>query len=503
MPENIIAPVRASTQEARSDPPRQGLALAVILTCQLMVILDATVVSIALPGIQRTLHFSPAGLSWVQNIYLLAFGGLLLLGGRAGDILGRRRLLTGGIALFTLASLLGGLATTPTMLLIARAAQGVGAAVAAPSTLALIISTYQDTERRARAIGLYSSMSAGGAAVGMIVGGVLTSAFSWRSVMFINIPFGLAVVLLAPRLIREPERHRSRFDLPGAVTATLGSTALVYGFIRAATAGWSAGSTLGCFAAAVLLLAGFTLIESRTAQPLLPLHLLRERTRGGGYLAMLMLASAMFGMFFFVTQYLQNVLGYSALQTGGAFLPLAVLIFVGARTVPRLVPRTGARPFLLGAPLLLGSGLLLLTRVTGDTAFAPGILVPMLLFGVGAGCTMVPLSLTILAGVRPQESGAASGTLQTMQQMGGALGTAVLLTVFTSATRHPGGRSPHAVFAHGVDEAMGMAAVFIGVALLLIVAVIRPGGRPRPEAGAPAATGAPGAGARSGGSGRR
>ena len=467
-----------------STPPLSGraparhhpqLALAVILACQLMVILDATVVSIALPGIQRTLHFSTANLSWVQNGYLLAFGGLLLLGGRAGDILGRRRLLTAGIALFTLASLLGGLAADPWELLTARVVQGVGAAVAAPSTLALIVSTYQEPAARARAIGLFSSMSAGGAAVGMILGGVLTSYFSWRSVMFINVPFGLAVVLLAPRLIREPERHRSRLDVTGAVTATLGTGTLVYAFIRAATSGWGAPVTLGCFVAAVLLFALFLLVESRSPQPLLPLHIIAQRVRGGGYLAMLLTAAAMFGMFFFVTQYLQLVLGYSPLRTGFAFLPLAVLIFAGARIAPRLVPRFGARYFLIGGPLCLLAGMLLLTRIGAATPYAPGVLVPMLLFGLGAGFTMVPLSLTILAGVRPDESGAASGTLQTMQQVGGALGTAVLLTVFTSATRHPAsGESPHALFAHGVSAAMGVGAVLIATALTLIVTMVRP-----------------------------
>ena len=489
MPKNIIAPAPAPVDDRVrnpaprppvSRPPRSGLALAVILICQLMVIVDATVVSIALPGIQRTLHFSAAGLSWVQDIYLLVFGGLLLLGGRAGDLLGRRRLLVLGIALFTLASLLGGLATSPGLLIAARAAQGVGAAVAAPNTLALIVSTYREPTSRARAIGLFSSMSAGGAAVGMILGGLLTSYFSWRSVMFINVPFGLAIVLLAPRLIREPERHPSRLDLPGAVMATLGTGTLVYAFIHAATAGWSAGSTLLAFAAAALLLAGFVLWEARgAAQPLLPLHLLRDRVRGGGYLTMLLLPAAMYGMFFFVTQYLQNVLGYSPLRTGFAFLPLAVLIFVGARTAPRLVPRLGARPFLVGGPLLLLTGLLLLTRIDATTAYASGILPSMALFGAGAGMTMAPLSITILAGVRPEESGAASGTLQTMQQAGGALGTAVLLTVFTSATRHPDGRSPHELFAHGVSAGMGVAAVFIAVALLLVLTVVRPGGRPR------------------------
>ena len=484
MPKNIIAPAPAPVDDrvGRSlpRPPRPGFALAVILTCQLMVVLDATVVSIALPGIQHTLHFSAAGLSWVQDVYLLVFGGLLLLGGRAGDLLGRRRLLVLGIALFTLASLLGGFATSPGLLVAARAAQGVGAAIAAPNTLALIVSTYREPTSRARAIGLFSSMSAGGAAVGMILGGLLTSYFSWRSVMFINVPFGLAIVLLAPRLIREPERHPSRLDLVGAITATLGTGTLVYAFIHAATAGWSAPSTLGCFAAAVLLLAGFLLWEARGAvQPLLPLHLLADRVRGGGYLTMMLLPAAMYGMFFFVTQYLQNVLGYSPLRTGFAFLPLAVLIFVGARTAPRLVPRFGARPFLVGGPVLLLAGLLLLTRIDATTAYASGILPSMMLFGTGAGFTIAPLSITILSGVRPEESGAASGTLQTMQQAGGALGTAVLLTVFTAATRHPDGRSPHELFAHGVAIGMGVAAVFIATALLLVVTVVRPQGRPR------------------------
>jgi EmrB/QacA subfamily drug resistance transporter len=499
MSENIIAPSTArsedvGTGELRREfesppltgaprppgPHRPGLALAVILACQLMVILDATVVSIALPGIQRTLHFSTANLSWVQNAYLLAFGGLLLLGGRSGDILGRRRLLTAGIALFTLASLLGGLAQTPAELLAARAVQGIGAATAAPNTLALIVSTYRELDQRARAIGLFSSMSAGGAAVGMILGGVLTSYFSWRSVMFINVPFGLAVVLLAPRLIVEPERHRSRLDVTGALTATLGTGTLVYAFIRAATSGWGSPVTLGCFAAALALLGLFLAIEARSPKPLLPLHIVAQRVRGGGYLAMLLTAAAMFGMFFFVTQYLQLVLGYSPLRTGFAFLPLAVLIFTGARIAPRLVPRFGARWFLVGGPLCLLGGLLLLTRIGPATAYAPGVLAPMLLFGLGAGFTMVPLSLTILAGVRPDEAGAASGTLQTMQQVGGALGTAVLLTVFSSATRHPAaGESAHALFAHGVSSAMGVGAVLVAAALTTIVAVVRPGGAAR------------------------
>ncbi|MEY9937811.1 MFS transporter [Streptacidiphilus sp. MAP5-3] len=443
-----------------------------------MVILDATVVSIALPGIQHTLGFSSSGLSWVMNIYLLAFGGLLLLGGRAGDIFGRRRLLAYGIALFTLASLLGGLATNPTELLASRLAQGVGAAVAAPSTLALIVSTFQDPNERARAIGLFSAMSAGGATVGLILGGMLTSWFSWRWVMFINVPFGLVVTLLAPRVIQEPARHGGRLDLGGALAATGGMVSLVYGFIRAATGGWTTPLTLGCFGAAVVLLTVFVLVERKVAQPLLPLSLLTDRVRAGGYAALGLIAAAMFGMFFFITQYLQNGLGLSPIRAGFAFLPLAVPIFVGARLAPRLVPRLGARPFLLAAPLLLLSGLALLTRINAHTAYTSGILPSMLLFGFGAGFTMVPLSVTILGSVRPEESGAASGTLQTMQQVGGAVGTAIGTTAFTAALRHPvggpGAAGAHATLAHGVSIAMTCSAALVLVAFVVLAGVVAP-----------------------------
>jgi EmrB/QacA subfamily drug resistance transporter len=484
MSENTLtssAPSRLKTPVNSPPPRRRQLALAVILACQLMVILDATVVTIALPGIQHALGFSSAGLSWVMNIYSLTFGGLLLLGGRAGDIFGRRRLLAWGIALFTLASLAGGLATDPTELLLARVAQGVGAAVAAPSTLALIVSTFRDPVERARAIGLFSAMSASGATVGLIVGGLLTSWLSWRWVMFINVPFGVLVTVLAPRVVEEPERRPGRLDLAGALTATGGMVALVYGFIRAATVGWSDALTLGCFGAAAVLLTVFVLVERRVDQPLLPLSLLTDKVRAGGYAAMALLAAAMFGMFFFVTQYLQTGLGMSPMKAGFAFLPLAVPIFAGARLAPRLVPRWGTRPFLLAAPVLLISGMALLTQVNPDTAYASGVLPSLLLFGLGAGFTMVPLSLTILSSVRPEESGAASGTLQTMQQAGGSLGTAVGITAFTHATRHPsalpGAAGLHATFAHGVSLAMTCSLGLAAGAFLVLALFVRP---PRP-----------------------
>ncbi|MFD0330946.1 MFS transporter [Streptacidiphilus monticola] len=307
--------------------------------------------------------------------------------------------------------------------------------------------------------------------MGLILGGLLTSLISWRWVMFINVPFGLAVSLLAPRVVQEPERHPGRLDVPGAALATTGTAALVYGFIRAAR-DWADPLALGSFAAAALLLSGFVLVELRTERPLLPLGLLATRVRAGGYAAMALVAAAMFGMFFFVTQYLQVVLGYSAMRAGLAFLPLTVPLFAAARTVPRLVPRWGPGLFLLTGPLLIGAGMLLLTRLGPDSRFATGVLPALLLFGFGAGSTMAPLSLTILHGVRPEESGAASGTLQTMQQVGGALGTAVLLTAF-SAAEHPG----PAGFAHGVAVAMGWGALAVGLAWAVLALVVRPRGR--------------------------
>ncbi|MFG1807509.1 MFS transporter [Streptomyces sp. NPDC049040] len=479
-----------SVVSAAGGSARTGFALAVILTCQLMVVLDSAVVTIALPDVQRSLHFDTTGLSWVQNAYMLAFGGLLLLGGRIGDVFGRRRIFVYGVALFTLASLVGGLAGDPAVLLLARAAQGVGAAVAAPSTLALIITTYTDTAKRARAIALYSTVTGAGAAIGMILGGVLTSELSWRWVFFINVPFGLAVVILAPLVIREPERVRGALDVPGALTVTAGTVALVYAFIRAASDGWSDPLALAVFAAAAVLLVGFTVVEARTKAPLVPLRLLTDRTRGGSYLALLLVAASMFGMFYFITQYLQITLGYTALRTGFAFLPFAVALFVGATAVPALLGRVGATAVLVTGSLLVGGGLVWLTGIGLGTSYAGGLLGPMVIFGFGGGFVFVPLSMAILGGVPEEFSGAASGLLQAMQQIGGALGTAVLVTVFNSALRHPGGTKAanpvteaNRVLAHGVGVSMGAAAVFVAVALLITVVLIR---LPRPDRAAAA-----------------
>lgn len=452
-------------------PPRRahhpGISLAVIVTCQLMVVLDGTVVLVALPNIQRSLHFSATGLSWITNAYSLAFGGLLLLGGRAGDILGRRRVFLAGIALFTLASLFGGFATSAAWLLAGRAAQGVGAAMAAPAALALIAVNFAEGHERNRALSVFSATSSAGASVGLILGGVLTDWVSWRWVLFINVPVGVAVLLLGPVFLQETERHRGRLDVAGALTSVTGMVALVYAFIRAADAGWSDGVALGALAAGVVFLGAFIAVEARAAQPVVPLRLFASRSRAGAYLNMLLLAAAMFGAFFFLVQYLQNSLGMSPIEAGLAFLPLTGLLFAGARMAPRLVPRYGTRRLMLtGLPLIV-AGMLWLTRLSPDSEYLTGALPPMLLFGLGAGLAFLPLTLTILSGVPREDSGAASGVLQTTQQVGGALGMAVLVSIYGSALRTGGA-------AHAISVAFAAGTVFVALALAVAAFVIRP-----------------------------
>ncbi|GLY82345.1 MFS transporter [Actinoallomurus iriomotensis] len=444
-----------------------GISLAVIVACQLMVVLDATVVFVALPKIQLSLHFSATGLSWVSNAYSLTFGGLLLLGGRAGDILGRRRVFVTGIAVFTLASLAGGFATSAAWLLAARAVQGAGAALAAPGALALITTNFAEGPERNRALSIFSATSSAGASVGLILGGVLTDWASWRWVLFVNVPVGALVLLLAPVFLEETERHRGRLDLAGAVTSVTGMVALVYAFIRAADAGWGDTTTLLAIAAGVVLLAAFVAVEARAAQPVVPLRLFADRARAGAYSGMLLLAAAMFGMFFFLVQFLQNSLGFSPLKAGLAFLPMTGLLFGVARLAPRLVPRFGARRLMLaGLPVML-AGMGWLTRLSASSGYAGALLGPLILFGVGAGIVFLPLTLTILSGVRREDSGAASGLLQTMQQVGGALGMAVLVSVFGTASRHGGA-------VHGTAVAFTVAAAFVAVALAVAIAFIRP-----------------------------
>ena len=354
---------RAAARRTWSDrPANPAMVLAIILGCYLMVVLDASVVITALPNIRADLGFSPSGLSWVQNAYTLTFGGLLLLGARAGDLLGRRQVFIVGILLFTAASMLGGLAQSETWLLTARAVQGIGAAIAAPSTLALLTVSFPEGSERTRAIALYSAVASAGASIGLVLGGMLTTWISWRWGLFINVPIGIALAVLAPAYLPETERHTGAFDLSGAATSTLGMGALVYGLVRAAESGWGDAVALGSFAASAVLLASFVTIEQRARQPITPLRLFASRERVGAYAARMLVVGAMFGMFFYLTQFLQGAEGYSALKAGLAFLPVSLSVFAMVRVVPKVLGRFGLQRTLLGGLVLALGGLLWLSR---------------------------------------------------------------------------------------------------------------------------------------------
>ncbi|WP_242906905.1 MFS transporter [Actinomadura terrae] len=441
---------------------RPGVLLGVIVSCQLMITLDTSVVTIALPRVREGLGLSTGGLAWIQNSYMLAFGGLLLLGGRAGDMFGRRRAFTAGIAAFTAASLVGGFATSGWFLLAARTAQGVAAAVAAPSAMALIASNFEGAAR-VRALSVFSAVSGAGGAIGMLVGGVLTEVGSWRWVFFINVPVGVVLALLAPRVLVETARRPGRFDVAGALTSTAGMTALVYGLIRAGSDGWGDARTLAAFAIAALLLAVFTVVEWRVRQPIMPLWLLTGRDRAASYLVLLLYVAGIFGSFFFLTQYLQQNLGYGPLRAGAAFLPLVGLQFVTVRLVPRVLPRTGARPLVVLGTLLLGAGLLWLSQLSAGDGFVSGLLGPFVIIGLGAGLTILPLNATILASVEPEHAGAASGVAQAMLWSGASLGSAVLVAVQGSQD------DPMS----GIDAAFAAGAVFAAAALLVTLVVMR------------------------------
>ncbi|MEU8543324.1 MFS transporter [Streptomyces sp. NPDC048717] len=431
---------------------RPGIALAVIAACQLMVILDATIVNIALPRIQDALDFSTTSLSWVLSAYTLTFGGLLLLGGRAGDILGRRRMFLIGILVFTFSSLLGGFAQEPWQLLAARALQGVGGAIASPTALALIATTFPEGPARNRAFGVYAAVSAGGGAVGLLAGGMLTEWLDWRWVLFVNVPIGMVIAFLTPRFIPESPRHPGRFDLTGALTSTLGMASLVYGFIRASEAGWTNALTIGAFVSAVLLLAAFAVVESRAREPITPLRLFADRNRAGTYVIMLSLAAAMLGMFFFIVLFLQDVLGLSPIRAGIAFLPVTLAIGVGSALAQRVLPLFGPKPFLMTGTAITGAALLWLSFLSPDTTYAAGVLGPMIVFGFGMGLNFVTLTLTAVSGIASHEAGAASGLLNATEQVGGSLGLSILVTVFGAASANAARAQMPDFLAHATPE---------------------------------------------------
>ncbi|MFD5835114.1 MFS transporter [Streptomyces collinus] len=488
------------------------MALFVLASCQLMVVLDITIVNIALPHIQSALDFSITSLSWVVSAYTLTFGGLLLLGGRAGDILGRRRVFIFGVLLFALASLLGGFAQNSGQLLGARALQGVGGAIASPTALALISTTFREGPERNRAFGVFAAVSAGGGAIGLLAGGVLVEWLNWRWVLFVNVPIGLLIVLATPRFIRESERHPGRFDIAGALTSTAGMVLLVYGFIRASQDGWRDALTLASFAGAVVLLAVFILIERRSRQPITPLHMFADRNRAGTYGIMLCLAAAIFGMFFFLTLFVQNVLGFSPLQAGLAFLPVSAVIALGAGLASRFLPVYGPKPFMVGGAILAAAGLAWLTLTDVHSTYAGSVLGPMLVFSLGMGMEFVSLTLMALSNVPAPETGAASGLLNATQQVGGSLGLSILATMSGTASANEAkeqipdflrqatpaervrydqtGQLPKPwsdeILTAGVSAAFIMAAIFTAVAALiaLLVIQVRPSDLERLKGGA-------------------
>jgi EmrB/QacA subfamily drug resistance transporter len=464
----------------KRDRPR--LVLAIILTCQIMVVLDASIVNIALPHIKLALHFSSASLSWVINAYTLTFGGLLLLGARCGDLLGRRRTFGIGIALFTVASLAGGFATTSAWLLAARAAQGIGAALAAPSALALLMVEFREPRARTRAIGWYTAVSIGGVALGLIAGGMLTEWVSWRWVLFVNVPIGAAVLAFARTSLPETDRGRGRFDLMGALTSTLGMGSIVYAFVRAASSGWGNDGTIGAFIIGGLLIAAFVVTETRAAQPITPLRLFADRNRATSYVARLFMVAGMYGMFFFLTQFLQDVLGYSPLRAGLAFLPLTAALFATSQLSARVLSqRVGIRPLIVGSLILSTLGLAWLTQLSQSSTYVD-VLGPLLLFGIGNGLAFVPLTAASLHGVDPADAGAASGLVNVMQQVGGSLGLAVLVSVFGEASRSAAraashlhttvNQAPH-IFVVGADRAFLASTIFLAATVVLTAVLIR------------------------------
>ncbi|MBX6389803.1 MAG: MFS transporter [Frankia sp.] len=399
-----------------------------------MVVLDASIMTIALPHAQLDLDISTANRQWVMTAYTLAFGGLLLLGGRVADYAGRKRAFIWGLVGFAAASALGGAAPNAEALFVARALQGACAALLAPAALSLITVTFTEGKERARAFGVYGAISGGGAAIGLIAGGLLTEYVSWRWCMYVNVPIALAAAMAAVLVVRESRAEgRASYDVPGAVTVTLGLLALVYGFTRAAEDGWSAGATIGLLVAAGVLLVAFVAIEARAAAPLLPLRVVLNANRGGSFLVAMLAGGGLFAMFLFLTFYFQQTLGYSALRSGFAFLPFSAGIIVSAGLASQLLPRTGPKVLMAAGTASAVAGLLLLTRVGLDTGYASHVLPAELLISLGMGMAFVPMSSLALLGVEQHDAGVASAVLNATQQVGGSLGVALLNTVYATA----------------------------------------------------------------------
>jgi len=481
--------VSVATEPAGSAPDispevgsRRWLALAVIAVSQLLIVLDATIVNIALPTAQTELHISDADRQWMITAYTLAFGGFLLLGGRIADYTGRKRAFIIGLLGFAAASAFGGIAQNAGMLFSARALQGAFGALMAPAALSLLTVTFTEAKERARAFGVYGAIAGGGGAVGLLLGGLLTEYASWRWTLLVSTPIAIVAAVAAMRFVGESRAEgNTRYDLPGAVTSTGGLVALVYGFTKASSDGWGAPATVGFLVMAAVLLVAFVVIELRSSHPLLPMRVILDRNRGGAFLSALLIGVGMFGVFLFLTFYLQVTLGYSALMTGVAFLPFTLGIIAGAGVSAQLLTRVGPRVLMFAGMALAAIGMMLLTRIGVDTGFWTHVFPAELIISFGMGVTFGPMSNTALVGVADHDAGVASALINTTQQIGGSLGTALLNTIFTSAVAgyladQHGALSPAVqglATVHGYTVAFWVSAGLIGLAAVLALTLVR------------------------------
>ena len=457
--------------EAQALERRKWIALILLAAAQFVVVLDASIVNVALPSIGQDLDIANAELSWVVNAYTLFFGGFLLLGGRMADLLGRRRIFMAGLILFALASLAGGLAQNEIQLIAARAVQGLGAALLSPAALSIVTTTFTEGAERNKALGVWGAVAGSGGAAGVLLGGVLTDALSWEWVLFVNVPIGIAAAALAPALLADTRDTTARrhFDAAGALTITLGLSILVYALIDAEDAGWGSTQTVLLLSLSALLLAAFYAIESRTDKPLVPFEIFRLRTLTGSNLIGLLIGMALFSMFFFVSLYMQNVLGFDAMETGLAYLPLALTIIVSAGVASQLVTRLGFKPVLMFGLLLVAGGLVWFSQVSVGGSYVGDVLFPSIIAGAGLGFSFVPVTIGAVAGTTDEESGLASGLINTSQQIGGALGLAVLSTI-AFANVPDGGRPDLQAVTGGFQDAFlvgaGFALLALGIAAL-------------------------------------
>jgi EmrB/QacA subfamily drug resistance transporter len=459
-------------------PRAKNVALLLLAMTQFVIVIDASIVNVALPSIGRHLNFARTDLSWVVNAYTLTFGGFLLLGGRLADLLGRRRMFMLGLVLFSVASLAGGLAQSEGWLIVARAVQGLGAAIVSPAALSIIATTFAEGAERNRALGIWGAVAGAGGAAGVLLGGILTSGLSWRWVLFVNVPIGLAAAALAPRTLVESraEGGASAFDLPGAVAVTAGLSLLVYAIVDAVNVGWGSTTTLLRLVGAILMLVAFVIIELRQRHPLMPFSIFRLRTLRGADVVGLLIGMSLFSMFFFVSLYLQNVLHYSPIKTGVSYLPLAVGIILSAGAASALVTRVGFKPPLIAGLVLIAGGLLWFSQVpaTGGS-YAADVLGPSLLAAAGLGLAFVPVTIAAVTGTEPHEAGLASGLINTSQQIGGALGLAILATIANSQTQtllHSGVHDAALALTKGFDRAFLVGSGFAILGAMLAAVLI-------------------------------